>query len=239
MATYSVDADLLKVCPQAADWAVDSIGDDPSGAYLFHQEQAYAEINSFLYNKTAIPVPSDTTVSEVLSEVEARMVAARLMKMNISQFPNHESAMITIRQYESDAEKLLKNCYFPASASTPASGVGFVGDGTISVSVSDAHAYRAVWTIRCIEAGTDTAVFEIYNNRVKAGGPWYYDLDTDNQWPSDAWIEQNTDLLEAVTVTITPGSTAFSIGDYWTFTTYPPYRANRKAGIGYIPMVRA
>lgn len=238
MATYSTDADLLKVAPLASSWAIENVGDDPSATWLFHQEQAYAEINAFLRGKTAVPVPSDSYASEALSEIEARMVAARLMKANLSQFNNHEESMLTIQQYEGDAQRLLDKTYFPASASTPASGTGFVGNGTLTVTVNDDYAFRSQWTVKCMdEAGT---VFEIATDRTEAGGPWFYELGTDTQWPSNADFDsaRANDMLKALTLTIATGGTAFSIGDFWTFTMFPSYRANRKPGLGYISMVR-
>lgn len=237
---YGINDDLDKLIPKASGWATVNNGDDPSPVWNYHRTGANAEINNFLRGKVAVPVTStDPYVASGLAEIETFLTAGRILRANISQFSSVDAAWATIKNFETVGKGMLKDMYFPASYTTPASGTSFTGNGTIAITVNDAYCFPAEWTVQCIS--TSGPLFEIACNNPRVTERWDYDLSTDTQFPSDSDIDntRTPDLLKALTITITTGGTAFDVGDYWTFRTYANFRSNRKPGLGWIKIVRS
>jgi len=220
MANYSTTADLLELIP------------DATGIHLFDSDTftadydalasgAYDEINSFIGQGTATPSSQD------LAEVEAMLVAHRRVTAVYGSVDQEGSEPFR-QNWKKRAYELLSNWIFPACASTPVQNPEFTGDGTISVSVFDHWTADGNWMVRCSTAGTTGAVFQVWCSRWPSRYMTY--TLTDTTFPGDSYINTGDPLGLALQlrITITPGSTAFAVGDTWTFRTYSRWKKGQK-----------
>lgn len=229
MATYSNPSDLIEIIPDASGTLFPASSYDTDYAAL--AAGAYQEINSYIGDHTATPT------SEDMSEIEAMLVAHR--RMTAVYATNEQDGSNSFRQsFKSRAYELLDDHIFPASASTPVQMDGFTGDGTIAVSVVDGWTADAKWHVRCSQGGS-SPVFQIWWSR-DPNGIYYYDVNSHVQFPQDS--TRNTGdpwcLASQIVITITPGDTAFAVGDTWVFRTYSKWKKNHKKGIRMLDATR-
>jgi hypothetical protein len=229
MAAYSEQIDLLQVLPNATGYVPSGL--DPDDYFDSQREWAAQVIDDRICSITAVPS------SEDLSEIEANLVAHRLLRQNFAS-KDMEGSRDFINQYKKDALDALEGHRFPATASTPEKLQDFAGNGSLAVTVYDQWTYTTDWVVKCSEAGTSTAKFEVWNE-VK-GVLGYYDLAEDAQFPDADAVNASTPsgLLKEIKLVITAGVTAFSVGDSWSFRTYARRRLKTPRGLGSIPIRR-
>ncbi len=238
---YSDDTDVSGVLPQAHQYATDDPDTSPASVYAQHRVWASAHIDNKLRGRTVVPVAAgDSTVDDSLAEVEALLIAQRLMKSNFTRFGEQTTTEQTFVEMKKEADRILDRIYFPAAASTPTKLATFVGNGTITVTILDQFAYTGDWVVKCTNA--TNPIFRIWTNRGRVTERyWDYDLANDSQWPSDLDFDNSSpqDMIKNLTITIATGATAFDIGDVWVFRTHSNYKPNRKRHrLGWIPIER-
>ncbi len=228
---YSNDSDLLLVLPNASGYITDDEGQDAD--FSGHRTWATNLIDSRLRGRTAVPVGTgDSIVNSMLSNVEANLTAYSLVKANFTKFDT-EGADEAFKQFKKEGTDALDNLYFPASFSTPAQATGFIGNGTIAVTVRDDYAYTSNVIVRCTTGGT-SPIFGVTD--LRTGQAWSYEVANDNQWPSEEHIQTATakSLVKHATIVITDGATPFTQGDTWLFRIYTNYKKTRKGRIGFL-----
>lgn len=228
---YSTQSDLLYVIPDASSYVPSELDAD---AY-FSQQRSWAA--SFIDNK--IKNITATPSSEDLAEIEAYLVAYRLLRQNFASRDMDGSRQF-YQTYMDDAASMLSYYVFPATYSTPEQMADFDGSGTISLTVYDQWTYTSDWVVKCISGGSTTAEFEIWNETRGVLG--YYNIGNDDHFPTEEQIDtySSQSRTKEIKIVITGNVGApFTIGDAWQFRTYARRRLKTPRGMGTIPILRS
>jgi len=229
---YSDTDDFVKCVPDGGtDWffAEASFAAD----YAALSALASQEIDSLIGMGTATPV-TDTTAKASLAEVEALLVAHRRAEA-LYATRDQEASELYRSQFRVRAMGILNDLIFPASATTPEELPGFVGSHGLTVEVYDGMTAGALWLVVCEAAGThQTARFRVWNRKTDSSAPWnlaensgIYPVRTAADDPRGESYQIRLSISES-------GSTAFAVGDGWTFRTYSRWKRRMRRRIRFV-----
>jgi hypothetical protein len=231
MANYSTTADLIAIVPNASGSLIASATFDAD--WLVLADDAYREVNDYIVDGTAVPSGED------LAEVEALLVAHRAVTARY-QAIDQEASDDFRQDFKKRAYELLDGWEFPASYSTAIQSSGFVGGGSIALTVYDDWTNDGKWMARCITAGGADAVFQVWRTSVTGTQTWTYDLGSMTQFPDDSVLESGNPegLATQIRIEVTASGNDFALGDFWLWRTHANWRKKRKKGPRFIKLVR-
>lgn len=186
---------------------------------------------------TRTPVPASSSVIEAIKRVEALIVAswrASAILTRNSGFPEDSAFR---RNFLREAEGLLGEIIFPATATAPVADPDNTHSGvTFTATAYDETTIDSRWRLVCTESGSETtAQFSVlWGSGDSKSGIWYaWDFADSAVFPTDKDDQTMTDMQGIFgQVYITKSGTgSFTKGQAWTFRTHARTKMVQSQGI--------
>jgi len=232
MATYATNADLvLDTGEEISDFLNSELSDVQITSTLDNaRNRAYKEINGIhLLDKTL--TPASLVSIPALAQIEIDIVLANILAGSFSAGTKRK---LPNKFYRDRAETALKNLKYPATADTPVTGAGNVGDGTISIiTVNDDITITEQWTLIALDASN----FKVRGTHTKNLIACEVDVDYPDITEHGRLLEDYGMQLKPVLdygdfpiyFKISAGATAFAEYDKFTFKTFASSKPKKQA----------
>jgi hypothetical protein len=172
-------------------------------------EEAEAWVNDMLQGKTAVPALHAVQDCKRIALEYARFLILRDNYI----FEKNDREPVS-GMYKDNAEAMLDNLRYPASASVPVASADNVGNGTMSaVTVYDEHTRHESWIVRAYNDHD----FEVIGSL--SGALIDYNIN-DGKYPVQADGDRTYRRERRLSFTITEGTTPFEQYDEFTFDTF-------------------
>jgi len=181
-------------------------------------------VDNQLKGNTAIPA------THIISDCkQIALEYARALMFRDNPIVTDDDKEKRAKQYFEQAENLIRNLRYGASADIPVASSQNTGDGTMSVvTVDDNETITESWIVRCISETEPT--FEVIGSIT--GALYNYDLTYEiypDQYNSEKYGDQRK-----ICFVITEGEYAFVLEDEFTFKTYAASWNQKMFGSGQI-----